>query len=230
MITAIYIDGYNLYYGRLRHTGFKWLDVVSLSEDILRNQAPETELKAVKFFTAPALARFASHGQNSVIAQERYHRALLARDSRLKIICGTHSIDDSGTLLPKFVEGKPFDKSVRERVWKLEEKKTDVNLALEMYRDALSGQYQQMVIVSNDSDAEPALKAIREDFPDIKIGVITPIEPRPEDGKGHRSISTSLSSYAHWARRHILDEELGRAQLPAQVPTRKKPIYRPEHW
>ncbi len=28
--TAVYIDGYNLYYGRIRGTAFKWLDVVAL--------------------------------------------------------------------------------------------------------------------------------------------------------------------------------------------------------
>ena len=230
MNTAVYIDGYNLYYGRLRHTGYKWLDVVALTEDILRNQDPDSVVTGVKYFTAPALARFASHGQDSVIAQERYHRALKSRHPKLTIIYGTHSIDDSGTLLPRFVDGQAFDKNERVRVWKLEEKKTDVNLALEMYRDALSGRFQQIVIFSNDSDAEPALKAVRDDFPEITVGVVTPIEPRAEDGKGHRSISTSLSNYAHWTRRHILDEELARAQLPLRVPTKKKPIDKPAHW
>ena len=37
--TAVYIDGYNLYYGRLRHTAHKWLDVVALFEAILRIRA-----------------------------------------------------------------------------------------------------------------------------------------------------------------------------------------------
>jgi len=32
--TAIYIDGYNLYYGRLRDTQYKWLDVVALFSQI----------------------------------------------------------------------------------------------------------------------------------------------------------------------------------------------------
>ena len=61
MRTAVYIDGYNLYYGRLRHTSYKWLDVVGLVEDILGVQDPESSVVAVKYFTAPALARFATH-------------------------------------------------------------------------------------------------------------------------------------------------------------------------
>lgn len=228
--TAVYIDGYNLYYGRLRNSGFKWLDVVLLAEDILNNQDPVTSVESVKYFTAPALARFSSHGQDSVIAQEHYHRALLARNSKLQIIYGTHSFDDGGTLLPECVKGRPYDKSRRVRVWNLEEKKTDVNLAIEMYRDALSGKFDQLVLISNDSDAEPVLKAIRQDRPGIAIGVVTPIVPRPEDGKGYRSVSTSLSNYADWTRRHVLDEELARAQLPGRVGTKKKPVDKPGHW
>jgi hypothetical protein len=34
MQTTVYIDGYNLYYGALRGTPYKWLDVVRLFETI----------------------------------------------------------------------------------------------------------------------------------------------------------------------------------------------------
>lgn len=145
--TAVYVDGYNLYYGRLRGTPFKWLDLV-------------------KLFTAPALATFASHGSASVEAQSAYHRALQTKyGDRFETVYGTHSFDKSGTLLPVYVADQPFDRTNRTRVWKLEEKKTDVNLALRMYRDACRGLYDRIILVSNDSDAEPALEALRADFP-----------------------------------------------------------------
>lgn len=99
-----------------------------------------------------------------------------------------------------------------------------------MYRDAVRSEYHQMVLVSNDSDAEPVLKAIRDDYPAIRIGVITPISPRSDDGKGHRSVSRSLSVFADWTRKHIVDEELERSQMPLRVPTKKKPIDKPPHW
>lgn len=228
--TAVYVDGYNLYYGRLRQTPYKWLDVVNLLGSIIRIQTPSATIEVVKYFTAPALARFASHGLDSVSAQERYHRALSARHPNLKIILGTHSIDLDGTLLPAFRSGVPYDRSDRHRVWKLEEKKTDVNIAIEMYRDAIRGGFDQLVIVSNDSDAEPVLAAIREDCPTLAIGVVSPIPPKASGGKGHRSVSASLSNWADWTRRHILDEELEQAQLPPRIPTRKKPIDKPPHW
>lgn len=228
--TAIYIDGYNFYYGRLRETGYKWLDVVKLFERIVMIQDCESEVIKINLFTAPALAKFATHGQASVEAQQKYIRALeTLHGERLQVTYGNHSYDKSGTLLPTFIDGVPFDRKNRTRVWKIEEKQTDVNLAISMYRDAAKQRYDQIVICSNDSDAEPALIAIKEDFPQIILGVITPVKP-PSEQDRHRSISQSLAEHAAWTRRHILDEELESAQLPEKVPTRKKPILKPEHW
>ena len=90
--TAVYIDGCNLYYGRLRHTEPKWLDVVALLEGLLKVQDPAAVLAAVKYFTAPALAKFSAHGQNSMMAQQSYHRALEAlHPRRFSITYGTHT-------------------------------------------------------------------------------------------------------------------------------------------
>lgn len=226
--TAVYIDGYNLYYGRLRHTEYKWLDVVALFESILKIQDPASSLEAVKYFTAPALARFAAHGHDSMIAQQNYHRALLARyPEKLSITFGTHSFDKNGTSLPTFIAGKPFDRNIKSHVWKLEEKKTDVNLAIAMYRDVSKGSYDQIIICSNDSDAEPVLAALREDFPELVIGIVSPLR---ELATEIRSVSASLSSYADWTRKYIRDDELGQAQLPSRVPTKKKPVDKPLHW
>ena len=36
MRTCIYVDGYNLYYGRLYGTEYKWLDVVALFSEMVR--------------------------------------------------------------------------------------------------------------------------------------------------------------------------------------------------
>lgn len=62
----------------------------------------------------------------------------------------------------------------------LEEKETDVNLALGMYRAACRAdqlqidQIHQIVLVSGGTDLGPALAAIRADFPHIRLGVILP--------------------------------------------------------
>lgn len=228
--TVVYIDGYNLYYGRLRGTSYKWLDVVELFRVVLEKRDQNESLECVKFFTAPALATFATHGDASVEAQSAYHRALQARYAdRFQLICGNHSFDRDGSLLPAFLPDVPFDRTNRVRVWRLEEKKTDVNLALAMYRDACKGVCDRMVLVSNDSDAEPALLAIREDFPNVQVGVVMPIRPLTREG-GSRRQSGSLSRHAHWVIGHLSDDQLAGALLPDVVPTKKKPIRKPKHW
>jgi hypothetical protein len=80
MRTIAYVDGYNLYHGRLKHTPIKWLDLTDLLASILRIHNPASELLTVKLLTASIKAKYARRGQTSVIAQNAYHRALLARD------------------------------------------------------------------------------------------------------------------------------------------------------
>jgi hypothetical protein len=67
MRTIAYVDGYNLYHGRLKPSPFKWLDMPGLLSSILRVQSPCAELTVVKLFTASIKARYARRGQTSVI-------------------------------------------------------------------------------------------------------------------------------------------------------------------
>jgi hypothetical protein len=50
MKTTLYIDGFNLYYGVLKGSSYKWLDVVKLFTHICQEQNPDAEIVAVKFF------------------------------------------------------------------------------------------------------------------------------------------------------------------------------------
>ena len=45
-----YIDGYNLYYGLLKATSCKWLDLYALARSLIRT---DLDIVAVKYFTAP---------------------------------------------------------------------------------------------------------------------------------------------------------------------------------
>jgi uncharacterized LabA/DUF88 family protein len=226
--TSIYIDGYNLYYSRLQGSPFKWLDVVALFRDqILAAQDPDAEVVKIKFFTAPVKANFARHGAASEEAQEQYHRALRATyPSIVEIIQGFHIFRP--TSLPVHIPGYSANKSDRARVWMIEEKLTDVNLALHVYRDAVRNEVEQVVICSNDSDMEPALQFVRRDIPKTKIGLVMPLR---EGAKGQGLISNKrLTAQADWVRHHIRDEELALSQFPTNVQTRKKPASKPLHW
>lgn len=224
MKTIIYVDGYNLFYGCLKHSGDKWLDLWKLLADrIVHAQNPASDVIQIKFFTADILAKIASHGQDAMIAQQTYHRALERLYSdKIKIVKGFYILEKAHLLAYQ----KPPDKSNRLAVWRLEEKQTDVNIALEAYRDAVKGLAKQFIFVSSDTDLAPALQAIREDCgDDIQIGVIIPIR-----ATNQRPGNQTLSNLANWTRSHITDTELTDSQLPELVPTMKKPIKKPVYW
>jgi uncharacterized LabA/DUF88 family protein len=66
-----------------------------------------------------------------------------------------------------------------------EEKQTDVNIALSLFRLAVTDQYDRAVIVSGDTDLIPAIKAVRTTFPHKQIGVVLPIARSSEDMLKH---------------------------------------------
>ncbi len=229
--TIAYIDGYNLYYSRLSNGPYKWLDFIVLFENLLREQSPDDELVQIKYFTAPAKASFASHGEASTHAQTQYLRALQSLyPDRLTVIQGFHTLQS--TTRPSFVEGQTANKSIRSAIWEVEEKQTDVNLALHIYSDAMHGRCEQMLVCSNDSDLEPALRFVRQDAPNIRLGLILPLTPPSQlPLRGQQRISNKmLLPLAHWVRHHLRDEELAKAQLPTSINTRKKPATKPAHW
>jgi len=224
--TIVYVDGYNLFYGRLRGTQYKWLDIVGLFSEIVRIQDPSSSLVQLKYFTSPAKAKFASHGQESTASQERYHRALKQTyGDQVEIISGFHTVEP-GTA-PKYQE--PVVRLDTIDIWKFEEKQTDVNIALHMYRDAVKNRCEQLVLVTNDSDLEPALQFLTDEEIGFKIGLIIP-RPKPTAEVTPRPPNKKLSNLADWTRQHILDEECEKFQLPDRIPTPKKPIDKPEYW
>lgn len=84
---------------------------------------------------------------------------------------------------------------------------------------------QQLVLVSADTDMTPALKAIKEDFPDLRLGVIL---PHREGMK--RTTPGSLKNHSHWMRHLVTTEELAAHQFPERVSTKKRPAIKPEYW
>jgi hypothetical protein len=231
MRTIVYVDGYNLFYSLLTKSKFKWLNLIRLFEaHLLQNiLLPGTrepalfELVRLKYFTAPILGRLAKD-PSAPDRQAHYHRALKAAGGeRLEIIRGFH--------LPATTTGYPVDPPVPEakrlKVTVMEEKQTDVNIALHMYRDAVWNHYDCAVLCSNDSDLEPVLKMIREDFPDKWLGLVL---PRKASNPGGRK-SGKLARHAHWVRHQVHETELEACQFPERLlDHRKRTIQRPEAW
>lgn len=237
MKTRVYIDGYNFYFGCLKGTPYKWLDPVSLVEALLvRSGAPESVLDelAVKFYTAEISERAASDSC-SLNDQRAYHLALYNhRQGRLQTVKGNYSIDK--TKFPKVEldeRGKEKEPKFSERVkiWKMEEKQSDVNVALEAVYDAVTDlTLEHIVFVTNDTDIIPALRkiqshnALKQRSP-IKIGLIIPIRKGDSERQGNKS----LKDFADWTIKYIHEEELQISQLPCRVAGAKS-VIKPVSW
>jgi len=218
-----YVDGYNLFFGCLRTSPYKWLDIHELLTNLLHAQDPGSHLVQVKYFTAPIKSAFARRGEEAANAQAGYLRALKARGG-VTVFEGRFSAEPINAI--RYAE--PPDKDSRVRVWRLEEKQTDVAIAIAMYGDVMRNDIDQAILVSNDSDMVPALQAIRRDTV-ARVGVVFTLpEPMP-DGPDRRP-NAELASMAHWSRKHIRNDELAAAQLPRVVQTKRKPAHKPAYW
>lgn len=218
MRTVVYVDGYNLYYGLLRKTNFKWLDLVALFRDHVLDAA--AELVEVRYYTAPVLARMCD-SSDSPQRQRLYLQALRKmHPTQLQIIEGKIAATTPYQRLVRPIAEAPHLERVQ--VYDFTEKKTDVNLASDLITGAWTGAYEQAVICSNDTDLEAALATVRKHHPAIRLGVVAPI-PHSD----HRYISTDLKRHAHWSKT-LSPVHLAKAQLPDRIPA--SAIRRPEAW
>lgn len=228
MKTIAYVDGFNLFFGLLHGGPHKWLDLPGLIARLLSAQDPSSKLVFTKYFTSHIKSKLATNGPAAEQAQKSYIRALEAR-GKLLSYCGWYQLEKYAAIAYQPVP----DKANRVDIWKLEEKETDVRLAVEIYKDLtmgaeISGQIvkpEQVVLVSNDSDFVPIAEHIKKYFPEVRLGVIQPVKT----GTGRRA-SGSLSKLAHWSIGSISTADLDGSQLPIRVPTRKKPCDKPAHW
>jgi len=81
--TYIYIDGFNLYYGAVRGTPYKWLDLMAMCKGILK---PDHNVLRIKYFTA--LVHPTPYDPQKHIRQQTYLRALMAHVSNIEIVYG----------------------------------------------------------------------------------------------------------------------------------------------
>ena len=218
MRTVVYVDGYNLYYGLLRKTTLKWLDLFALFRDHVLD--PEADLIQVRYHTAPVLGRMCDSPE-SPQRQRRYLQALRKMyPEKIAIIEGKILATTPFQRLVKPIAEAPDLQMVQ--VYDFNEKKTDVNLAADLIAGAWTGAYNQAVVCSNDTDLEAALATVRQHHPGIRLGVVAPIS-----GDDHRRISTDLSRHAHWSK-PLSPVHLKNAQLPERIP--HSALHKPDTW
>jgi uncharacterized protein (DUF2384 family) len=186
---------------------------------------------AIKYFTAKIIESAAKAG-NSVSSQARYHKALISHcGGRLSFVMGHYSLYKSNQHIVPADDPKRWPRDCDKiQVWKLEEKQSDVNLALQLYDDALSGQLDHVVLVTNDTDLAPAFEMLKSRCPHIVRGLVIPTRKVGAGGDLEREANASLAQLAHWVRRHISQDELRASQLPDVVPGRRRASIKPHSW
>lgn len=218
--TIVYVDGYNLYYGLLTRGPHKWLDLVSLCDAIINSSGHASQIVRLKYFTAPIKANERS-GRESVQRQQLYHQALKYHSEPLVEIIQGFFVRTQNTL-PR------ADGSGLVDVLRYEEKQTDVSIAVHALLDAMNGEMDHAVVITNDSDLEPLLQGFKSQFPEKKLGHIAPRQ------KGNdRSVSVRLTQQADWSREYVLEDELAAHQLPTRVVRQsgKRKVYvKPRDW
>lgn len=158
--TIVYVDAFNLYYGVLKGTPYKWLNINALVNNLLSNN----EIISLKYFTAPV--KSSNNNPNRLKNQNTYISALQETIPYFECI--------KGYFVEKKVEAKhlnpPPDKV---NVSLREEKETDVNIAVEIVQDSYAKEFDCIVLISNDSDLGKALVVAKK--LGKKIILITPL-------------------------------------------------------
>jgi hypothetical protein len=206
MKTNIYVDGFNFYYGAVKGTPYKWLNIAEMCRLLL----PNDQINSIKYFTALVHPRPRDPDQR--VRQETYIRALKTNPV-LQVIYGTFLSHEVSMPLA----GQPGKYA---RVIKTEEKGSDVNLATHLLMDGFRNEYELAVVVSNDSDLLTPIKVVMDEL-HKPVGVLLPVR------QGHPSrVLTAQAAFV----KNIRDRVLAKSQFPNMVHDHMGSVSRPASW
>jgi uncharacterized LabA/DUF88 family protein len=140
-----YVDGFNLYYGSLKGTPFKWLDLLALAQAM----APGHSIEGIRYFTA----RVSGKVDPDV---PRRQNAYLSALSSLRIVTVHYGKFLAANHRMPLAHPRPAGPRFAEVV-RTEEKGSDVNLATYLILDGCDGLYELALVISNDSDLKDAV-------------------------------------------------------------------------
>lgn len=188
----VYVDGFNLYYGALKGGPHKWLNL----ERFFCRLRQHDQIQRIRYFTAKVCG-------NHLANQEAYLLALTTLPL-VDVILGRFKAKQIKCMVP----GCP---NPGRRVFTTqEEKRTDVNIALWMLDDAQRDLCDRLILVSGDSDLVPAVRMVRDRFPEKEIVAYIPAKNET------RGAALELRAEAHKNKTLPLDL-LAKSQLPASI-------------
>lgn len=209
MKTNVYIDGFNLYYGAVQGTPFKWLDLRRVIELIF----PSDDIQEIHYFTAPIHPR--PGNVRAPQRQQAYWRALQTIHG-LELHLGVFRAREITRPLVQPVLGLPHYVEVSD----YEEKRSDVNLASRLLLDGCQAKFEQAIVVTNDADFVTPLTAVRDEL-GLQICLLNPVVR----GRTQKQLAQSVSFVKRLRPRHLQN-----AQLPPVVNDSKGVIRKPSEW
>jgi uncharacterized LabA/DUF88 family protein len=209
MITNVYIDGFNLFYGSLKGSNYTWLDLAQVAQALV----PGHQVNQIKYFTAIVEQR-----PNKPFQQRRqliYLRALRTIPN-LSIHYGKFRTRPKMQPLVNPIDGLP---SIVQ-VLNTEEKGTDVNLATHLLVDGFKNDYEQAVVISNDTDLILPIRVVRDNL--LKpVGVIN-----PNNRSGQPKVLRDVATFRGQLRAKVLAD----CQFPDTLTDSNGTITKPSTW
>jgi len=200
---AVFIDGFNYYHAICQHmddvlyaSNLKWLDYDKLLRTVILKNKTYDELK-INFYTAVNTYKLDNKGNlhKSIKNHKIFTEALKRR--HIKVVEGKFKLRDeklncylqcSNCTNINFVHkfeistdsqischcGHKIDLTSLRYFKKVEEKKTDVKIAIDIINTARDGKYNKLYLFSTDSDFVPVVEYIKDFCPNVKIYIVAP--------------------------------------------------------
>jgi NYN domain len=218
MILNVYVDAFNLYYGCLMDTPYKWLNLRALSEAAF----PADHIKDIHYCTARI--RPNPHDPDKHVRQDTYFRALRTLPG---LVIHEGSYSRKAVKMPLHPIPAPPTPATLVKVVKNEEKGSDVNLATWLLIDAFDKAFDAAVVITNDSDVAEPIHQVRKKF-GYRVMILHSCS-RPGRGPsielrkavGLRGGSTPLM---------VTDALLAASQFPATMTDAHGTFHKPAAW
>lgn len=218
MRTILYVDGFNLYYRKLKRSPeLKWLDLERLGQRML---SQHNQIVGIKYFTA-RVSSFAN--PDAPRKQQLYFNALKSlpnltiHEGRFQSSQKWAQMAKPPTLKPEGSVSEPWPDVVL--INHTEEKGSDVNLASHLLLDAFLDRFDVAAVISGDSDLTAPIRMVRDDLAKV-VGILTPKSGIPKE----------MEEAASFVKR-IKPNHLRDSQFPDDVVLNgSKCITRPENW
>jgi hypothetical protein len=212
--TILYIDGFNLFYSAVKGTPLRWLNPVAL----IQRAFPHNSIVGTKYFTAKVSALPNNPGQP--IRQMILWRALKTLPD-LEIIEGDFRTRE--VMAPVVNPPPNFTK-----VFKTEEKGSDVNLAAHLLLDGFRDKYECAIVVSGDSDLLTPIRMVRDELKK-PVGILNPQRLSGPNCRPPRK-NAGLQHAASFYQNGVTWAQLLAAQFPNPMTDATGTFHRPTTW